>query len=216
MHIKQSVFKLPQALRKPISTVISKTEILIWKLNRQPIPMPHEEKMKILLKYIQKFKLDIFIETGTYLGQTVDRLENNFDEVYSIELDKKLFKNAKKLFSDNKRINILQGDSAVVINKIVKKVKSPTLFWLDAHYSGGITAKGKKNTPVLKELTVIAKNMPKGSVVLIDDAREFTGNSGYPKLEVIKKFVEKKMPKYKMYTDKDIIQIYPSKTPNEK
>lgn len=209
MHIKQSVYKLPKVLRKPLSSAISETEVLLWKLKKRPVPMPHKEKMKVLLKYIKTFKPDIFIETGTYLGQTVDKLENNFKEVYSVELDKKLYKNAKKIFSGNKRVKILQGDSAVVLNKIVKNINSPTLFWLDAHYSGGITAKGKKNTPVLKELTVIAKHMSKGSVVLIDDAREFTGESDYPKLEMIQKFVEKQMPKYKIYTDKDIIRIYP-------
>lgn len=209
MHIKQSVYKLPIILRKPISEAISETEVLIWKLNKQPMPMPHKGKVKVLSKYIQKFKPDIFIETGTYLGQTIDKLKDNFAEVYSIELDKKLYKNAKKLFAGNKRIKILQGDSAIVLGRIIKSIKYPTLFWLDAHYSGGITAKGNKNTPVLKELTAITKNMPKGSVILIDDAREFNGKSDYPKLEVIKNFIAKKLPGYKINVEQDIIRICP-------
>lgn len=209
MNIKQSVFRLPKVLRKPLDIIISEIEVLLWKTNKQSASMPHQEKMKVLLKYINKSRLKIFVETGTYLGQTVDDLENKFDKVYSIELDNILYQNAKKMFSNNKNVNIFRGDSAEILNKIVKTIKSPALFWLDAHYSGGITAKGSKNTPILKELTIISKNLVKGSVILIDDAREFNGKNDYPKIGVVKIFVSKNFPNYKMKIKQDIIRIYP-------
>lgn len=209
MHLKQSIYKLPGALRKPTSGIVSGIEVLVWNTTGKTVPMPHREKMEVLFKYINKYQPEIFVETGTYLGQTVDYLEKYFEQIYSVELDRKLYKNAKKLFAGNKRIKILQGDSAIVLGRIIKSIKYPTLFWLDAHYSGGITAKGNKNTPVLKELTAITKNMPKGSVILIDDAREFNGKSDYPKLEVIKNFIAKKLPGYKINVEQDIIRICP-------
>jgi hypothetical protein len=43
----------------------------------------------------------------------------------------------------------------------------PALFWLDAHACGGVTARGKKITPILEELDGIVNENP--HVIVIDD-----------------------------------------------
>ena len=50
---------------------------------------------------------------------------------------------------DGRRAEILQGDSTDVLPEVVEKMDEPTLFWLDGHYSGGITASGEQETPIV-------------------------------------------------------------------
>ncbi len=90
--------------------------------------------------------------------------------------------NDKKRFAKVNKVYIIYGDSSKKIKQIVDKISSPVFFWLDAHYSGGITAKGKN--PILKELLDIFNNWSSKGVVLIDDARLF-GKGDYPPLDSI-------------------------------
>ena len=192
--------------------VISWVEWIVWIVKNKPIPYPHRYKSKIISDYAIKYKIKTLIETGTYLGQTIDDLEPGFDSIYSIELDKKLYLNAKKMFLTNKKINILQGDSSKLLPNIISKIKKPSLFWLDAHYSKGITARGKKETPILDELNSISKSKIKNHVILIDDARKFNGSNGYPSINDVKRFVYNKFTNYKINSSMDIVRIYPKNT----
>ena len=58
-------------------------------------------------------------------------------------------------------VTIFQGDSATVLPKLLATIQEPCLFWLDGHYSGGITALGKSITPILDELQTISPTPPK-------------------------------------------------------
>ncbi|MDD3159854.1 MAG: hypothetical protein PHQ98_02720, partial [Candidatus ainarchaeum sp.] len=85
------------------------------------------------------------------------------------------------------------------------KIKHPAIFWLDAHYSGGNTAKGKQNSPILQELNLIFKSKL-NHIILIDDANYF-GTKGYPTIEVVTKLTNNK--KYNIKIEENIIQIIP-------
>ncbi|KKQ91820.1 MAG: hypothetical protein UT17_C0004G0168 [Candidatus Woesebacteria bacterium GW2011_GWB1_39_10] len=209
MNLKLFICGLPENLRYPSAKVISNMEVLLWNIKNNPVPVPHKIKVRIISGYAQKFHTQILIETGTYLGQTVDDLKNEFNKIYSIELDKTLYRNARKMFSKNRNIKIIQGDSTTILPNLIREAKKPTLFWLDAHYSGGITAKGKKETPILNELKSISKSKIKNHVILIDDARNFTGLCDYPTIKEIKLFVSRYFPHYKIEIKDDIIRIYP-------
>ena len=89
-----------------------------------------------------KFGIRILIETGTFFGDMLAALRENFDSLMSIELDDALVKKAKQRFSDEPKIAILHGDSAHVISEVLASLHEPALFWLDGHFSGGVTAKG--------------------------------------------------------------------------
>jgi hypothetical protein len=52
-----------------------------------------------------------------------------------------------------KQITVLQGDSGNVITRVMQEVFQPVLFWLDAHYSGGITARGELDSPIFDSHT---------------------------------------------------------------
>jgi hypothetical protein len=166
------------------------------------------DKQKIVKQYAKDFNLKILLETGTYLGSMVDASKDDFEKIFSIELDKNLFIKAKKKFRQHKNIQILNGDSSKVLKKILINVNKPCLFWLDAHYSKGITARGKKETPVLEELNYIFKHPVGNHVILIDDARLFKGKNDYPSLGKIRQLVADNLPHYKMEVKRDIIRIF--------
>ena len=111
------------------------------------------------------------------------RGRSGLDEVYSIELAEEFYERAKRRFSGRDHITILQGDSGEVLGSILNKIETPCLFWLDGHYSGGDTAKGTTSTPIQRELDHIVEHPAwRNHVILIDDARLFTGQDDYPTL----------------------------------
>src|SRR6267154_2221478 len=106
------------------------------------------------VKSISKhFALHSFIETGTFLGNTIASLQTDFDKLISIELSEELYDKARLRFSALSNVELIRGDSAGHLAQALNQCNgSNTLVWLDAHYSGGVTAKGSKNTPILQEI----------------------------------------------------------------
>lgn len=172
------------------------------------IPPPPKVKQDYVKQYAEKFGMRVFVETGTYLGDMVNAVRKTFGVVYTIELSKDLHERATQWFSDYGHIHLLQGDSGTVIKDLCLKIDSPCLFWLDAHYSGGITAQGDIDTPIIAELESIFRR-PYKDVILIDDARCFIGEDQYPTIEFVENFVGQKRPGYKVYVKDDIIFIHP-------
>jgi len=179
-----------------------------WNKKGNPIPVPDVIKQKTVKEYAKIFSVETFIETGTYLGDMVDAVRDTFNKIYSIELDKTLYGQAKKKFSRHHNISIFHGDSSKVLPVILADISKPCLFWLDGHYSGGITAKGDFNTPIMQELNCILDHFIEEHVILIDDAREFNGDNDYPTLEELKKRIFRKYPDWKFDTKDDIIRIH--------
>jgi hypothetical protein len=182
-----------------------------WQLRGRPIPVVHAVKHKALRKIARRFGLNALVETGTYQGEMIKKISSAFQEIYSIELDKQLFIAAQEKFRQDKKIHLYQGDSAEVLAVVLPTISQPTLFWLDAHYSGGVTAKGTLETPIIKELqTIFANNLP-AYAIMIDDARLFTGQKDYPALEELKKFVQSAKPNLEIAVKNDIISLTPKK-----
>lgn len=177
-----------------------------WERNGKPSPPPHIVKQKTVEEYRNKYGPDILVETGTYLGEMVEAQRENFKKIYSIELSERLFTKAKKRFKAFSHITILQGDSGIVLNKLVPSIDQPAIFWLDGHYSGGITALGEKECPVPEELNAILESKF-DHVILIDDARLFNGTNDYPTIEEIKGIFRAKGKNYNIETRDDIIRI---------
>lgn len=181
-----------------------------WLIKGKPVPPPNFIKEKIIKKYALRFSPKVFIETGTYYGDKVNALRYLFPRIISIELDKELYKKAKKRFKDYSNIEIIQGDSSEILPKILPSICETILFWLDGHYSGLGTARGSKNTPILNELKAIFNNHPKGNVILIDDARLFVGKNDYPTVDKLINYLRKNNNlkfNYKIENDIIIIQL---------
>ncbi len=181
-------------------------------------------KQDELSKIVDDFKsVTIFIETGTYFGDTIEYFKNRFEQLYSIELSESLANKAIERFRTETHIKIIAGNSDDQIGKVLTNIASPCLFWLDGHYSTEfwvgkeyiITAKGNKNTPIMKELKQIAKHGVREHIILIDDARFFIGKNDYPSLAKLKKFTRKNWPNHSFEVKNDIIRIFPSQIVDE-
>ena len=195
-YLKQNFF---------IDAYLKSKQIARWKKNGHNIPVPHAIKQLAILYYAMANKLEILVETGTYLGDMIWAQKDYFEKIYSIELSEQLFNKAKKRFKNKNQVKLIQGDSSEKINQILNEIQSPVLLWLDGHYSGGITAKGDKACPIYAELNQIF-NSPFSHLILIDDARLFTGKDDYPTLEELKTFVYKNSD-YNMKVENDIILL---------
>ena len=187
--------------------LLNKKHLNNWKEKGCPVPPPHIVKQKTIIKYAKDYNLKTFVETGTYFGDMISALKNNFNSLYSIELSFDLYQLADKRFKKYKQINIIEGDSGEKLKEIVPYLKEPSLFWLDGHYSGGLTAKGKNISPIIDEIKIILSIESEGNIILIDDARLFTGKNGYPELEMVVKYVKKLNSNTNIKIENDIICI---------
>jgi hypothetical protein len=91
-----------------------------------------------------------FVESGSYLGDTAALAAQYFDRVDTIELSQDLHRAAKERFATVSNVRVHQGDSGRVLRDILPEITRPKIFWLDGHYSEGITSRGEDNTPILR------------------------------------------------------------------
>ena len=195
---------LPEPVRQIGFDIISSMERKKWEKAGRPIPPPNAIKQEVVTLAAKENNLKVLIETGTYLGNMIFAQRKNFQKLFSIELSPVFHQEAEKRFRRHNHIEILFGDSAHVLPKIMGNVKEPALFWLDGHFSGGETA--ASHCPVLDELKAILVS-PFQHIILIDDARCFDGTDGYPTIEEIKTILEKKTKGYDLKIETDIIRI---------
>ena len=115
-----------------------------------------------------------WVETGTYRGTTTRFLSENFPSVHSIEPEPDLYRKASEKFADL-NVRIYNGTSEEILPGLLPKLSGDINFWLDGHYSGGITFKGEQDCPVIEELEAISTNMSnfRSVAIMIDDVRCF-------------------------------------------
>lgn len=94
-----------------------------------------------------RFNITTAIETGTCLGYTTLWLANNFEKVYTIELNKTYVDIARAKFLQYPNITSIHGNSEDVLKYL--KIDSNAIFFLDAHWGN--------QCPLLKELYAICQ-----------------------------------------------------------
>lgn len=183
-----------------------------WLAAGRPVPPAPLAKRRMLQSYADRYNLKIFVESGTYKGDTLQEMRSHFEKLYSIELADKFYERAKNRFASAPEIELFHGDTAKCMPEVVAKLDGPTLFWLDGHYSGGDTAKGDLEAPVWAELRAIFDGMKHPFVAIIDDARCFTvsGGEDYPAVEDIIAWVKERRPDMRIEVAMDSIRIEPN------
>ena len=197
--------KLFQKLGKLKSLFVNSQELDAEESHLQ-YPSP-KIKQSIISNLRNEFKYKVFIETGTYLGDMVEAQKLHFDHVYSIELGEALYTEARKRFSTDKNVNIILGDSGKVLRDLMPTIKQPAIFWLDGHYSEGVTAKGEKECPIYEELDSIFAAERYKHVLLIDDARLFVGKNDYPTISELETHINLYRGGSKIFIKNDIIHV---------
>lgn len=119
-----------------------------------------------------RFRLETFVETGTYGGGTAAWAAQHFATVYSIELSDKYWREARARYGSIANLNFVFGDSPAQLAAMMGRLERP-MFWLDAHWCGGETAGEASECPLLAEIAAIGAARLPQTIVLIDDARLF-------------------------------------------
>jgi hypothetical protein len=170
-----------------------KVEYVGWWKRNFSSPAPHFVKMSVLET---AKNIDVWVETGTYMGQTTEFLARNTSRVISIEPSLELAKRAEVLFAKNRNIQIVNGLSENKLSSILEALPSDSLniaFWLDGHYSEGPTHLGPIETPIVQELRVIEAQLQKFQevTVFIDDFRCFVNQQkDYPQTSFLSIWAE--------------------------
>lgn len=148
----------------------------------------------------KKHKTDLFIETGSFVGNGIQQaLDAGYEKVISIELSDKYFEHSKNRFVSDPRVTIVQGDSYKVLPEILEGIDIKATFWLDGHHSCGDTALGDYWAPLIQELDAIKDHKIKEHTIMIDDMRcweNFNPVHGFSKENIYKK-LEEINPAYK-------------------
>jgi hypothetical protein len=173
------------SMRPAIRPWTERRIMLQWRLAGRPIPPPPLVKHAIVKDYQRRFGPRVLIETGTFHGDMIDAVRDSFARVVSIELGDDWHARAVKRFAGDPRITLLHGDSGERLRDVLATLDEPALFWLDAHYSGAVTARGVVDSPIVQELAAIRAHRVKGHIILIDDMRDFRGRDGYPTIDEV-------------------------------
>lgn len=165
------------------------TSIQTWKSKGYTQPSPRSVKISCMTR--NSFHPGTWIETGTYYGDTAAVLSKLASHVYTIEPEPTLFRKASLRFSDTPNVEVVLGLSEEQLPGILEKVSGDVNFWLDGHFSQGVTHKGPVETPIIEELRIIEKHLERlqSVSVLVDDVRLFVQghrhSPSYPPLDYL-------------------------------
>jgi hypothetical protein len=186
-----------------------------WRKRQFAAPSPGHIKERVLLR--NGIPNAQWVETGTYLGDTTALLSRNARQVYSIEPAPALFEQAARRFRDVPNVKILHGTSEEVFPQLLPTLSGDLNFWLDGHYSAGMTYKGALDTPIAIELACIERNLARFSrmAVLVDDVRCFDPSieefAQYPELDFLVDWARRNRLKWHIEHD-----IFVARTPTSR
>ncbi|WP_341226760.1 hypothetical protein [uncultured Arcticibacterium sp.] len=183
-----------------------KYEFNKWASSGRSIPPPQVVKLFKIHELQETYNCNTFIETGTYKGDMIFALKSHFKKLITVELSPLYYNKAVERFKKDRHVELNFGDSGDLMPKIIKKLSSTSLFWLDGHFSSGETAQGEMDCPIYGELRAIFSS-PYNHVLLIDDARCFTGENDYPTIPELSSFIEKHKPGSFFEVKDDLITV---------
>jgi hypothetical protein len=178
---------------------------------KTPINEGASLRHSFLAKLKEVFNPDEFFETGTYYGQTTIEAARIFKKVYTVELSPKLYTKCVKSLMPFSNVYVFLDESPNFLKQVLPQSKGGKIFWLDAHYSTGITARGKKDTPILEELEAIKSRGVQDGIIMIDDMRYcYAPGRAFPSFTEICNAVLAVNPSYHLALLGDVLLAYPA------
>lgn len=174
------------------------------------LPLPYLLKRAILARAAARFGAEVLVETGTYMGDTPWFFRHRFRRLWTVEVHPVLAGLAKRRFAAHPQVTVVEGDSRHVLKDIVPQVDRTALYWLDGHYSGGITGIGEAVCPILAEMETIFSHAKTAFLVCVDDARLFGTEVGYPTIPELVAFLREQCGTPRLWIENDIIFVVPA------
>jgi len=190
---------------KPLMEVLRTPPFLAGVCRGEYRPAPQGVKMRILRSYLRGRAGVTFVETGSYLGDTISAVKDLCARVVSIEIDPELYEMCRRRFRRCPNVRIILGDCVAVLPQVLDALDGPAAFWLDAHYSGGVTGRGSVDDPVLSSLLQIRAHGVRPCLILADDARCFDGADGRPGLLDVFREMRAIDSRYRIRVHNDIV-----------
>lgn len=134
---------------------------------------------ELMLNLSTEFHIKYFTETGTYYGGTAIWASQLFEKVSTIENSKEIYEITKNKYQGIDNVEFLLGDSRNLLEKVVDSLTEPGIFWLDAHWSGGLTYGNDDQCPLVEEIEIINRSSL-DHFIFIDDARLFLSSPQPP------------------------------------
>jgi hypothetical protein len=153
------------------------------------------------INLIQRHRTRIFFETGTGLGDGIQRMkqpEYGFDLLISCDIDKELADHAAKTFrQEPARIRIYNAEGPTVLRDILPQLPldQPIFYWLDSHFANSDYNLGDKplvsheasglpdvRLPAWNEIKIIKElRIDKGArdLILLDDIMLYDEREDY-------------------------------------
>lgn len=125
-----------------------------------------------------QFKNPVFVETGTYLGETTAFVhQHGFDRIFTIELSGVYYQRAALKFINNPGVTVFHGNSKTDLWNLISHIPHPMTFWLDSHWSGvpDVGCDPVTLCPILEELEQISRHPIKTHTIMVDDMRLMDG-----------------------------------------
>ena len=158
-----------------------------------------------------------FVETGTFHGETTILASKRFKKVWTVEASDELFEQLGEKFNNYENISWAHADSPAWLRRTCENdIEGGTVFWLDAHWCSSEAVGGKDSQcPLLQELESIGQ-LGLNDVVLIDDARLFTGpppsphhGSDWPTLAQVLRGLQNICWRHEIRIINDVIMVFP-------
>jgi hypothetical protein len=135
-----------------------------------------EIKTTLRPEVLAKYPNEMFVETGTYDGSgCLVAVQVGFKRVISFEISVKKFMLCCGRLHNYPQVDLVLGDTAVMLPKFLSKIGYTCTFWLDAHMpeDGARHSKDWSSCPIMFEIAAIANHYVKTHIIMIDDLNHF-------------------------------------------
>jgi len=185
----------------PIKAASDRHKKSAWLGGDQSGPPPQIIKEEILRDLGKRHKVRSLIETGTFKGDMLYALRNDFEDIHSIEIGDFNHRESSRRLQRFGHVHIHHGSSAETIGQVVDALTGPALFWLDGHYH--------ETTPIMAEVAAVFGDDRFQHVVAIDDAHSFVGQGEYPALDEFQRHLSEIAPDHSYRLESNVIQLEP-------
>jgi glycosyltransferase involved in cell wall biosynthesis len=148
------------------------------------------------------------LESGTFVGDTVEYFMPHAARIISVEVEPKLFADAQRKFLGVPNVELVFGDALHLVPEIVDQLEDPPLIWLDGHFSEGVTGSGDEIEPAASILARLgAVRTPAGTTIVVDDLRLFGEHPDFPGLDELVQRARQGFPEARIRVGLDSLVI---------